>query len=198
MSSKVGFAAMNRVLAFFLATTMLSGVVSCAKSPDPMPVEAVSTLDLPRYMGRWFELAKYPNRFQTQCVGDTTATYRLQADGSVEVTNRCKTADGKVDQAVGRAETVGDRPEAKLRVRFAPAWVGWLPMVWGDYWVVDIDPDYSLVAVSEPRRDYLWILARTPAVDPARYQAVLERLRHKGFDTGHLVQTVQHADASAD
>ncbi len=187
---------MNRVAAFLMVTAMLSGIAGCAKPPDPTPVVAVPTLDLPRYMGRWFELAKYPNRFQTQCAGDTTATYRLEGDGGVEVTNRCKTADGTIDQAVGRAEAVGDRPEAKLRVRFAPAWIGWLPMVWGDYWVVDIDPDYSLVAVSEPRRDYLWILARTPAVDAARYRALLERLRQKGFDTGRLVQTAQQADAS--
>lgn len=187
---------MKRIVEVLFAASIVAGIPACAKALDPTPVEAVSTLDLPRYMGRWFELAKYPNRFQTQCVGDTTATYGLEQDGSVRVTNRCKTADGKMDEAVGRAEKAGDGPEAKLRVRFAPAWIGWLPLVWGDYWVIDIDPDYSLVAISEPRRDYLWILSRAPAVDAARYQALLERLRRKGFDTDRLVQTAQRTDGS--
>jgi apolipoprotein D and lipocalin family protein len=76
-------------------------------------------------------------------------------------------------------------------VRFAPAWLSWLPWVWGDYWVIDLDEDYQLVAVSEPKRDYLWVLARSRSVAPAAYAALLARLRQQGFDTGKLQRTQQ-------
>ncbi len=182
---------MHRIKSSPVLAALLCALVSCTSPPDPNPVTAISTIDLPRYMGRWFELAKYPNRFQTQCVGDTTATYSLLRDGAVEVDNRCRTATGTIDEAIGRAEKTGAGTEATLRVRFAPAWLDWLPLVWGKYWVIDLDPDYSLVAISEPTRAYLWILSRTPTVEPARYQALLRRLRAQGFDTDHLVVTPQ-------
>jgi len=110
----------------------------------------------------------------------------------VKVVNRCRTADGSMDQAIGRAERVGEGDEAKLRVRFAPQWLGWLPFVWGKYWVIDLDADYSLAAIGEPGRNYLWILSRTPSVDPARYQALLARLRAQGYDPARLRTTVQN------
>jgi apolipoprotein D and lipocalin family protein len=163
----------------------------CAADPDPHPLRAIPALDLPRYAGHWFELANYPNRFQKKCVGDTTADYSPEPDGSVQVVNRCRTADGSMDQAIGRAERVGEGDEAKLRVRFAPQWLGWLPFVWGKYWVIDLDADYSLAAIGEPGRNYLWILSRTPSIEPSRYQALLERLREQGYDTARLRTTAQ-------
>jgi apolipoprotein D and lipocalin family protein len=92
---------------------------------------------------------------------------------------------------VGRARQDGPADSPKLEVRFAPAWLSWLPMVWGNYWVIDLDPAYQLVAVSEPSREYLWVLSRTPAVDAAAYQALLERLRAKGFDLTRLERAAQ-------
>lgn len=151
-----------------------------------LPLQTIESLDVPRYMGTWYEIAKYPNRFQKQCVRNTSAEYSLRKDGTVNVLNRCQLASGNMDEAQGQARQVGGANSPKLKVRFAPAWLGWLPMVWGDYWVVDLDADYQLVAVSEPSREYLWVLARTPRVDKAKYDALLQRLKAKRFDLSRL------------
>ncbi|MBI2734160.1 MAG: lipocalin family protein [Aquabacterium sp.] len=157
-----------------------------ADSGARAPLQPIAALDVPRYMGTWYEIAKYPNWFQRKCVADTRADYRLMPDGSVQVTNRCKTASGELIDAVGQARQLGPANSPKLEVRFAPAWLAFLPFVWGDYWVIDLDEAYQLVAVSEPKRDYLWILARTPQVDPQKYQNLLARLAKKGFDLSKL------------
>jgi len=158
----------------------------------PRAVTPIAALDVPRYMGAWFEVAKYPNRFQRQCVRNTTAEYALQGDGTVRVTNRCVTAQGDTIEAVGQARQVGAATSPKLEVRFAPAWLSFLPFVWGNYWVIDLDERYQLVAVSEPTREYLWVLSRTPQVDPSAYQGLLGRLSKMGFDVSKLDVTKQH------
>lgn len=155
------------------------------------PVAPIATLDVPRYMGTWYEIAKYPNRFQKDCAGHTSATYTLEPDKTVQVLNRCRRADGSLDTAVGSARQIGAPSSAILKVRFAPRWLSFLPMVWGDYWVIDLDPAYTLAAVSEPKREYLWILSRTPTVSKPAYEALLERLRGQGFDLSKLEPTRQ-------
>lgn len=166
---------------------LASGVESAAAEPPPL--KPIAELELPRYVGRWYELAKLPNFFQNQCVSDTTAEYVLNDRGGVDVTNRCRREDGEFAQAKGEARRVGDGPEPTFEVRFAPAWLSFIPLVWGDYWVIDLDTDYQLAAVSEPRRKYLWILSRTPRVDPARYEALRQRLLDKDFDLSELELT---------
>ena len=94
-------------------------------------------------------------------------------------------------EAVGRARQVGPADSPQLKVRFAPAWLPFLPVVWGNYWVIDLDPDYPLAAVSEPEREYLWILSRSPQVDQGRYQALLDRLQVKCFDLNLLETSPQ-------
>ncbi|MGI9132346.1 MAG: lipocalin family protein [Rhodoferax sp.] len=160
-------------------------------NPAPAALASISSLDLARYLGTWYEIAKYPNRFQKQCVADTTATYRALPDGTVEVINRCRQQDGKLTEAIGSARQIGERNSPKLEVRFAPAWLSFLPAVWGDYWVIDLDPAYQLVAVSEPRREYLWVLSRTPQVATDAYQSLLGRLATQGFDLGRLEPSKQ-------
>lgn len=154
-------------------------------------VQTIPALDVPRYMGTWFEIAKFPNWFQRKCTAATRADYRLQADGSVQVINRCRVDSGETIEVVGAARQTGPATSPKLEVRFAPAWLSFLPFVWGDYWVIDLDASYQLVAVSEPKREYLWILARTPHVDPKDYQQLLARLSKKGFDLSKLELTKQ-------
>lgn len=168
------------------ALLSVGGMVSVAVADTAPPVVPVATLDVPRYMGVWYEAAKYPNRFQTMCARGTSATYALRDDGRVTVTNRCIRADGALEEAVGEARQAGAPSPAVLEVRFAPAWLSWLPMVWGDYWIVDLDDAYTLAAVSEPRREYLWILSRTPVPDPVAYQALLGRLTERGYDLTRL------------
>ncbi|MFN5348555.1 MAG: lipocalin family protein [Polaromonas sp.] len=151
----------------------------------------VASVDVPRYMGTWYEIAKYPNWFQRKCVSNTSAHYSTQSDGTVRVQNRCTQEDGKVSQAIGQARQIGQSTSPKLQVRFAPEWLSFLPFVWGNYWVIDLDTDYQLVAVSEPKREYLWVLSRTPEVPAKAYDELLARLEKKGFDLKKLEKSRQ-------
>lgn len=185
-----------KIKGFVLAVCVvaLAGCASATTSKDAAPLQPIATLDVPRYMGTWYEIAKYPNWFQKKCVSDTRADYSLQADGRVQVINRCREASGQMSEAVGMARQIGAADSAQLEVRFAPAWLSFLPMVWGDYWVIDLDPEYKLVAVSEPGREYLWVLSRTPVVDDQAYEALTVRLAARGFDLGKLERTKQQGD----
>ena len=178
-----------------IAGTFLLGVAAgealARAGVEAEPLDTIASLDAKRYMGTWYEIAKFPNAFQRKCAGDTSATYSLRDDGRVRVVNRCRRADGGEDVAEGVARQIGGAASPKLEVRFAPAILSLIPMVWGDYWVIDLDENYQLAAVSEPLRKYLWILSRTPQVDPAAYQALLGRLAAKGFDLSKLERTPQ-------
>lgn len=154
-------------------------------------LRTIPSLDVTRYMGTWFEIAKYPTWFQKKCAGSSKADYSLMSDGRVKVINRCRMAGGDLSEAIGVARQAGPSTSPKLEVRFAPSWLSFLPFVWGNYWVIDLEEDYQLVAVSEPNKEYLWILSRTPNVDPVRYNMLLNRLRQKGFDLNKLEVTKQ-------
>jgi len=178
---------MNRWLRRSLAVVILG--FSAAASAKDAPLDTVPTLDVARYMGQWYEIANYPNRFQKDCVRDTTATYRQRDDGHIAVSNQCVHADGKTDVANGEARPAG--APSRLEVRFAPAWLSWLPWVWGDYWVIELAEDYRYAVVGTPSREYLWILSRTPALAPADEQAILAALPKHGYDAARLVRTPQ-------
>lgn len=179
------------LLVLCLSLSGFSALAETPIQPSAHPLQAIAALDVPRYMGTWYEIAKFPNWFQKKCVGSTRAEYRQQPDGMVQVINRCRLESGEMNEAIGKARQVGPATSPKLKVRFAPDWLAFLPMVWGDYWVIDLDEAYQLVAVSEPQREYLWVLSRTPQVDPQRYQELLNRLAQKGFDVRKLEPTRQ-------
>lgn len=174
----------------WVVANALSPHAAVAAQPSD-PLTPIASLDVPRYMGTWFEIAKYPNWFQKNCVAETTAEYQLKEQGGVKVINRCRRENGDIDEAIGEARQVGPSTSPKLKVRFAPSWLSLLPFVWGDYWVIDLDESYKLVAVAEPKREYLWILSRTRIVEPRVYEALLVRLRAKGFDVSRLERTKQ-------
>ena len=192
-----GVHAMKRrgIISLFCLAALKTMAGDATAQQDPPPagraLSTIASLEVPRYMGTWFEIAKYPNWFQKKCASAARADYSLLADGQVQVVNRCRLADGETTEAVGKARQLGPATSAKLQVRFAPSWLSFLPFVWGDYWVIDLEQDYQLVAVSEPRRQYLWILSRTPQVEPVRYQRLLSRLHQQGFDLGRLETTPQ-------
>ncbi len=154
-------------------------------------LRTIPSLDVPRYMGVWFEIAKFPNWFQRKCVSSTRAEYGLNSDGTVQVINRCRIESGETIEAVGKARQVGPASSPQLKVRFAPEWLSFLPIVWGDYWVIDLDEHYQLVAVSEPKKEYLWILARKPHVATNDYKSLLARLSKMGIDLNKLEVTKQ-------
>ena len=159
-------------------------------------VRTIATLDVPRYLGTWYEIAKFPNWFQKKCVSNTKAVYSAKPDGNLRVLNSCKTAAGETSEAEGLARQIGSKDSPKLEVRFAPEWLSFLPLVWGDYWVIDLDPQYQLAAVSDPRREYLWVLSRTPQPDPKAYTDLLQRLKQQQFDIQKLEITAQKNEGS--
>jgi apolipoprotein D and lipocalin family protein len=184
--------ATTALIATLLASAPPAWAVSPAQAQQRLlPVPAV---DLQRYAGEWYELARLPNRFQDQCIGDVTATYALRDDGNVSVTNRCRTAEGDGDAAwdvvEGTARPV-DETNARLKVSFLPTWLRWLPIGWSNYWVLELDPEYRYVLVGEPSRRYLWVLARSPAMATEQLQDILGRAREMGFAVEKAIVT-QH------
>ncbi|MEM6934466.1 MAG: lipocalin family protein [Pseudomonadota bacterium] len=155
-----------------------------------VPITTNGPVDLERYQGLWYEIARYPNRFEEGCVG-VTAEYALNDDGSVKVTNTCRegSLDGPSDVAEGRAtltSTEGD----KLEVGFVP----WLPFAVGDYWILDVTDDYSVAVIGAPSGDYGWILARDPVLPEDQLEVAYAVLRRNGYDTGQLYLTPQRAE----
>jgi apolipoprotein D and lipocalin family protein len=173
----------------FLAATVLAAPLAALAS-DP-PLRVVDALDLTKYAGRWYEVARLPNKFQDKCTGDVVANYALRSDGRIDVVNRCRTAAGKIDEARGIARKAGDgSSNARLEVRFAPAILSFLSSVWGDYWVIGLGPDYTWAVVGSPNREYLWFLSRTPEMSETSYARALEIARGSGFDVSRLVKTI--------
>jgi apolipoprotein D and lipocalin family protein len=145
------------------------------------PPATVASVDLARYVGTWYEVARLPNPFQKHCAC-TSATYALLPDGRVSVLNRCRTPEGRLKEARGKAWVVDRRTNARLKVRF------FWPFS-GDYWILALDPDYRHVLVGTPNRRYLWILSRTPGLPEATVQALLATARAQGFDTTKVLRT---------
>lgn len=162
---------------------------STAQHADNGPLKVVTEFDVNRYMGTWFEIARLPNPFQGDCAGTTTARYRLLDDGEIEVVNRCELLDGSFKEAKGRARRASaDGPPSILEVRFAPAILSFLPFVWGDYWIIDLAPDYRYAVVGEPERKYLWVLGRDPVMDEATFAEIKARAEQQGFDLSTIIR----------
>jgi apolipoprotein D and lipocalin family protein len=176
-----------------LTVLLFAGTTAChGPQPERTPLATVQHVDLERYLGRWYEIAKIPNRFQSQCVSDTTANYARNADGSIEVVNRCRTREGDFDEARAIARVVDPRTNAKLEVSFFSL-LGWRP-VWGDYWVLALGPNYEYAVVGEPSRRYGWILARTPSLPAATRDVINQRLQALGY----LTETFKNSPHAAD
>ncbi len=149
------------------------------------PLQAVPRVELPRYLGTWYEIASFPQSFQKGCTA-TTATYSVRDDGDIDVLNKCRleTIDGEEKIAHGRARITDAATNAKLEVSFFRPF-------WGQYWVIELGEDYEYAVVGHPGRDYLWILSRTPKMDAERYQGILSRLKDKGYEIERLQTTAQ-------
>lgn len=147
------------------------------------PVQVVPSVDLARYMGTWYEIAHLPAWFQRRCAGDTTATYTLLPGGKIQVLNQCRMSDGRLKSAKGIARLAGGNgPNTKLKVSF------FWPF-YGDYWIIDLDPEYQWAVVGHPGRKYLWILNRQTQLDSTLYAQILHRAQQQGFDVTRLLVT---------
>ncbi len=147
-------------------------------------LEVVSSVDLSRYVGRWYEIARLPNRFEKKCADSVTATYALRPDGKIEVVNRCQKSSGEYTTAKGKAKIVDKKTNAKLKVTF------FWPF-YGDYWILDLGSNYEYAVVGDPSREYLWILSRTPRIEEALYQQLLGKMAARGFKTERMIRTSQ-------
>jgi apolipoprotein D and lipocalin family protein len=168
---------------------LLGGRRSSAQAISTSPLTAVDHVDLRRYAGKWYEIARYPNRFQRNCQSDTTAIYTLRDDGKVQVVNACREKNGNVTTARGTAKVVDKKTNAKLKVTF------FWPF-YGDYWVIGLSPDYQHAIVGEPSRKYLWILSHTPGMEKTTYQEVLGLVERLGFQPAKLQKTTQSGQAN--
>ena len=151
----------------------------------------VPRVDIQRYMGTWYEIARLPMRHEPEDATDVTATYTLKDDGKVEVCNRMRRR-GEVEEALGEASAIDDSA-SRLEVSFLPAGLRWIPFTKGDYWIIGLEPDYSVALVGSPDREYLWLLARTPRIEPATREHYLAIARGQGFDLAPLIDTPQSA-----
>ena len=163
-----------------------------AKSTGVGKAQAVQSVDLNRYAGKWYEIVRLPMFFQRNCASDVTATYTLQPTGKVEVNNQCMGKDGKPMQSIGEATKNGDSG-SKLKVTFLPQGLRWLPVGKADYWVLALDPNYSHALVGTPNQKYLWILSRTPTMDEDTYQTMVATAKSQGYDVSKLQKTAQNS-----
>lgn len=153
--------------------------------PAALPLQVVPEVDLPRYMGTWYEIARLPNRFEEGCVA-ARARYDLLPNGTVEVINECRLYgfDGPVRTARGTATVVDEETKAKLKVSF------FWPF-YGKYWIIELGAEYDYAVVGHPGRKYLWILSRAPHMDETLYRRIVGTLAARGFDTSRLIRTPQ-------
>lgn len=153
-------------------------------SATDSPLASVPKVDLNRYVGRWYEIAKYPNRFERKCDRNVTATYAVRPDGRISVVNSCTTREAKLTRSVGWAKVVDKQTCSKLKVTF------FWPF-FGDYWIIDLGANYEYAVIGEPSRKYLWVLSRTPKMDDKLYAEITSRLASKGYDASKLEPMTQ-------
>jgi apolipoprotein D and lipocalin family protein len=169
----------------FLLGGCLVSFLGCAlgTKPSHSPLKVVPHVNLKKYVGTWYEIARYPHRFQKDCFA-SQATYTLREDGNIGVLNECRkgSPDGEMSSVKGKAWVVDPQTNAKLKVSF------FWPFS-GDYWIIDLGQDYEYAVVGHPSREYLWILSRTPEMDEALYNRILENLRDQAYDTSKLIRT---------
>ena len=161
---------------FLLMFIVLSSLIFTQQNPPT----TVKYVDLKKYAGLWYEVAKIPNSFQDQCIKNTTAKYTLAEDGEIKVTNSCIDEDGEVDDASGVVRVVDKKSNAKLEVSFV-SFLGWRPF-WGDYWIIGLDENYQWAIVGTPNRKYGWVLSRIPNLDNTTMDKIFGIIKDQGYD----------------
>jgi apolipoprotein D and lipocalin family protein len=154
------------------------------------PVTTAESVDLQKYLGKWYEIAAIPQSFQKKCVGNTTAVYDTAENGLISIVNTCDTANGNPSIANGRAKVIDTNSNSKLKVTFVN-FLGWQFLLGGDYWILSIGDNYSYAIVGAPGRDYAWILSRTPDMTHKKIIEANQALVAQGFDTCKLITTIQ-------
>lgn len=176
-----------KAMTLSLVTAMCMVLSACAGMGSREPLPTATSVDLARYAGTWYEIARLPMWFQRHCV-DSKAIYTSRPDGGVGVHNECVTDSGGLDQIEGAATVVDPKTNARLRVVFGNFFARLFGSTReGNYWIIDLDPDYRTSVVGTPDRRFLWILSRTPQLDDATYRRLVERARQLGFPVSDLI-----------
>jgi|NOAtaT_6_FD_contig_21_11605563_length_625_multi_8_in_0_out_0_1 apolipoprotein D and lipocalin family protein len=169
----------------------LLSVGAFAMAQGPLsPVKTVEKVDLNQYIGKWYEIASIPQWFQKDCVANTSAEYSFAEDNYLVVDNSCELENGDRKRAEGRAKVVDKASNAKLKVTFVK-FFHWIFAFGGNYWILDLAPDYSYAVVGDPTRDYAWILSRTPALAQEKLIAAELALKAQGYDTCKILTSLQ-------
>lgn len=175
----------------FSFLTLITSACATTHYEDPSTSEVI---DIERYMGLWYEIARFENSFQKKC-GETTAQYSLREDGKVNVLNTCKlkSKPSKLKQAKAIAYVKNKRTNAVLGVSFVPFFnrFGWFS---GDYRILDIGPNYEWVIVGDLKREYFWVLSRTPTIDEELYEELLDKAQSLGYDTTKVIKSPTWSD----
>lgn len=169
-------------LPFVAAATL----AACASPSRDLPT--VAQVDVQRYAGTWYEIARLPMPFQKQCAANVSAQYSLNPDNTITVLNRCQRTDGTWSQAEGLARPQ-NTTNSRLSVTFLPKALRWLPFGQSPYWVMALDDHYQYAMVGQPDRKYLWLLSRTPQMDEATYQKHLAQAKAQGYDVSQIIRT---------
>ena len=171
----------------FAISSLTISTVSHSKIEKP---QAVDSINVQKYVGKWYEIAHLPMYFQRKCASNTTAQYSINSDQTLSVLNSCQTSDKQPINAKGIAypQNAGN---SKLKVSFLPKGLRWLPFTKGDYWVLRVDPNYNVALVGGPTDKYLWILSRAPTIDDATYNSYLKTAQEYGYDVSKLIKTPQ-------
>lgn len=156
-------------------------------NPSAEP-KAVDAIDVQKYAGRWYEVARLPMYFQRNCASDVQAKYSLNADKTIRVKNQCMNKEGELDVSEGVAYPQNDG-NSQLKVSFLPKGLRWVPFSKGDYWVLRVDEDYQVALVGGPSHRYLWLLSRTPDMDEAVIEDYLNTAKAQGYDLSKLIRT---------
>ena len=170
-----------KTFAFFTFFSALLFVSITASAQKIQPV-AVASVDLQKYAGTWYEIARFENKYQSKCVGNTSFVYTAKSDGDLSVVNQCVGKDGMTVTFKGEEIVTDNTSNAKMKG------------IWGDYWIIDLDPKYQYAAVSDAKGKNLWILGRTAKMSDTVYQGILRRIETMGFNPGKLSKTPQNVE----
>lgn len=181
----------KNLLAVFFVFTLFTGCQTTTKRLNLPELQTVEKVDIVRYMGKWYEIARLPAWFQKGCTG-STATYSLQPDSKVKVVNRCfkDRLNGEIKEAIGVAVVEDTTSNSKLKVSFFRPF-------WGEYWIIILDENYQYAVVGHPSRDYLWILNRESKMNIKIYEKLIAELESVGYETNKLIKTT-HPDISGE
>jgi apolipoprotein D and lipocalin family protein len=186
----------HRFGAAFATQVALAALCAALPNAQASDVKTVERVDLDRYQGKWHEIAAIPQFFQRKCVRDTVAEYSKLDSGEIKVENTCTREDGGREKAEGRARLYDSADTAKLTVTFLKLFGDYRYWAGGDYWVIELDPNYQWVIVGHPSRKYGWVLSRTPSLPVATLAEIIGRIKAQGYDACEFQVTPQSSGLS--